>query len=74
MKISQRAASVPPSATMAVTSRAKQMKAEGVDVISFGAGEPDFDTPDYIKEAAIEAMQAAVMVAIFVPTIVSTST
>ncbi len=58
MKVSKRAASVPPSATMAVSARAKQMKAEGVDVISFGAGEPDFDTPDYIKEAAIKALKA----------------
>lgn len=58
MKISKRAAAVPPSATMAVTARAKQMRAEGVDVISFGAGEPDFDTPDYIKEAAIKAIKA----------------
>lgn len=56
MKVSQRAQAVPPSATIAVTSRAKQLKAEGVDVVSFGAGEPDFDTPDFIKKAAIEAM------------------
>jgi aspartate aminotransferase len=42
--------------TIAVTARAKEMKAQGVDVVSFGAGEPDFDTPDYIKEAAIEAI------------------
>lgn len=58
MKVSKRAQSVPPSATIAVSSRAKQMKAEGIDVVSFGAGEPDFDTPDYIKEAAIKAMKA----------------
>lgn len=58
MKISQRAQSVPPSATMAVTSRAKELKAQGVDVLSFAAGEPDFDTPDFIKDAAIEAMKA----------------
>ncbi|MHC5082682.1 MAG: pyridoxal phosphate-dependent aminotransferase [Planctomycetota bacterium] len=57
MKISQRAQSVPPSATMAVTTRAKQMKAEGIDVVSFAAGEPDFDTPDFIKDAAIKAMK-----------------
>ena len=56
MKISERAKSVPPSATLAVTSRAKQLKAQGVDVVSFGAGEPDFDTPDFIKKAAIKAM------------------
>lgn len=58
MKISKRAQAVPPSATMAVTSRAKQLKAQGVDVISFGAGEPDFDTPEYIKDAAVEALKA----------------
>lgn len=58
MKISQRAQSVPPSATIAVTARAKELKAQGVDVIGFGAGEPDFDTPDYIKDAAIKALKA----------------
>ena len=58
MKVSQRAQAVPPSATMAVTTRAKEMKAQGIDVVSFAAGEPDFDTPDFIKEAAIEAMKA----------------
>ena len=58
MKISQRAQAVPPSATMAVTTRAKEMKAQGIDVVSFAAGEPDFDTPDFIKDAAIEAMKA----------------
>ncbi len=57
MKVSQRAQSVPPSATMAVTGRAKEMKAQGMDVVSYGAGEPDFDTPNFIKEAAIEAMK-----------------
>ena len=46
------------SVTMAVTARAKQLKAEGVDVVSFGAGEPDFDTPDFIKEAAKKALDA----------------
>ena len=58
MKISKRAQNVPASATIAVTSRAKELKAQGVDVVSFGAGEPDFDTPDYIKEAAVKAMKA----------------
>ena len=52
MKISERAAAVPASATMAVTARAKELKAQGLDVVSFGAGEPDFDTPNYIKDAA----------------------
>jgi aspartate aminotransferase len=57
MKVSKRAQNVPVSATIAVTSRAKQLKAQGVDVVGFGAGEPDFDTPDYIKQAAIEALK-----------------
>jgi aspartate aminotransferase len=56
MKISKRAQDVPPSATIAVTARAKQLKAQGIDVVGFGAGEPDFDTPDYIKQAAIKAI------------------
>ncbi len=58
MKVSKRAQNIPPSATIAVTARAKELKAQGVDVVSFGAGEPDFDTPDYIKDAAIEALKA----------------
>ncbi len=56
MKISERAQNVPASMTIAVTARAKEMKAQGVDIVSFGAGEPDFDTPRYIKEAAIKAL------------------
>ena len=58
MKISKRAQDVPASATIAVTARAQELKAQGVDVIGFGAGAPDFDTPDYIKDAAIEALKA----------------
>jgi len=57
MKVSERAQSVPPSATLAVTNRAKELKAQGKDVVGFGAGEPDFDTPDYIKDAAIKALK-----------------
>lgn len=57
MKISQRAQAVAPSATLAVTNRANELKAQGIDVVGFGAGEPDFDTPDYIKEAAIKALK-----------------
>lgn len=57
MKVSQRAQAVPPSATIAVTNRAKEMKAQGLDVLGFAAGEPDFDTPDFIKEAAIDALK-----------------
>jgi len=58
MKISKRAQAVPPSATIAVTTLAKQLQAQGKDVIGFGAGEPDFDTPDFIKEAAVKALKA----------------
>ncbi|MBN2019404.1 MAG: pyridoxal phosphate-dependent aminotransferase [Sedimentisphaerales bacterium] len=58
MKVSKRALAVAPSATLAVTSRAKELKAQGVNVIGFGAGEPDFDTPEYIKEAAVAALKA----------------
>jgi aspartate aminotransferase len=58
MKVSQRAQAVPVSATLAVSARAKELKAQGVDVVGFGAGEPDFDTPDFIKDAAIEALKA----------------
>jgi len=58
MKVSKRAQAVPASATIAVTSRAQQLKAQGVDVIGFGAGAPDFDTPAYIKDAAVQALKA----------------
>lgn len=57
MAISERAKRTNPSPTLAVTSRAKRMKAEGIDVISFAAGEPDFDTPQNVKDAAIKALQ-----------------
>ncbi len=56
MKLSKRAMSVKPSPTLAITAKAKKMKAEGIDVIGFGAGEPDFDTPDYIKDAAKQGL------------------
>lgn len=49
-------ANLSPSMTLAITSQAAKLKAEGHDVCSFGAGEPDFDTPDYIKEAAMRAL------------------
>lgn len=57
-KISQRAASLSPSLTLAIDSKAKQMKAEGHDVVGFGAGEPDFDTPQHIKDACAAALAA----------------
>ena len=49
---------IKPSATMAVTDKARALKAAGRDVIGLGAGEPDFDTPDNIKQAAIKAIQS----------------
>lgn len=55
--ISRLASSIAPSSTLAITAKANAMKAEGIDVVGFGAGEPDFDTPDYIKEAAIRAIE-----------------
>ncbi|MCL5097958.1 MAG: pyridoxal phosphate-dependent aminotransferase [Candidatus Omnitrophica bacterium] len=54
--ISRRAAALSPSLTLAISAKAKQMKAEGHDVIGFGAGEPDFDTPQHIKDAATSAL------------------
>jgi aspartate aminotransferase len=48
---------VKPSATIAVAQKARELKAKGRDVIGLGAGEPDFDTPDNIKEAAIDAIR-----------------
>jgi aspartate aminotransferase len=52
MKLTQRISQVPPSITLEITAKAKKMREEGIDVCSFTAGEPDFDTPDHIKEAA----------------------
>ena len=54
-RISKRVGSIAPSATLAVTNKAKALKAAGEPVIGFGAGEPDFPTPDYIVEAAVAA-------------------
>src|SRR5436309_2217372 len=58
MELSARAAQLTPSLTLSIDSKAKAMKAEGIDVCGFGAGEPDFDTPEHIKRAAIEAIEA----------------
>src|SRR5690349_1498650 len=54
-RISERLARIAPSATLAVDARAKALKAAGHDVIGFGAGEPDFPTPDHVVEAAVAA-------------------
>ncbi len=56
MKLARRVSSIKPSPTLAITSKAKAMKAEGIDVVGFGAGEPDFDTPEHIKAAAKKAL------------------
>ncbi len=48
--------SISPSSTLSIDAKAKKMKSEGIDIIGFGAGEPDFDTPEHIKEAAIKAI------------------
>ena len=49
---------IQPSPTLAITAKVMELKRAGVDVIGLGAGEPDFDTPDFVKEAAIEAIRA----------------
>ncbi|MDO8413841.1 MAG: pyridoxal phosphate-dependent aminotransferase [Gallionellaceae bacterium] len=56
MKLSSRVQAIKPSPTLAVTARAAKLKAEGKDIIGLGAGEPDFDTPQHIKDAAIAAI------------------
>ena len=58
LKISQRVQNLAESATIAVSNKAAQLRAEGIDVVSFGAGEPDFDTPTHVKQAAWQALQA----------------
>ncbi|HEY9831876.1 MAG TPA: pyridoxal phosphate-dependent aminotransferase [Stenomitos sp.] len=57
MKLAARVGQVPPSLTLAIAAKAKALKAEGIDVCSFSAGEPDFDTPAHIKAAAEKALQ-----------------
>ena len=56
--LSERVRKVKPSATIAISSKAMEMRSAGVDVISMSAGEPDFDTPEYIKDAAKIAMDS----------------
>lgn len=56
LTLSKKAMAVKPSSTLAITAKAKEMKANGVDVVGFGAGEPDFNTPDNINQAAIRAI------------------
>ena len=54
--LAQRTTALTPSLTLAIDAKAKKLKAEGVNVCGFGAGEPDFDTPQHIKDAAIKAL------------------
>jgi aspartate aminotransferase len=58
MKLARRVGRIQPSPTLAMAARAKALAAQGIDVIDFGVGEPDFDTPDTIKDAAIAAIRA----------------
>ena len=58
MELSKIALSVSLSSTLAISAKAKAMKESGFDVVGFGAGEPDFDTPDNIKQAAIDAINS----------------
>ncbi|MFH0791546.1 MAG: pyridoxal phosphate-dependent aminotransferase [Candidatus Omnitrophota bacterium] len=56
-RLSERLKKINPSSTLAITTKAKKLKSEGFDVVNLAAGEPDFDTPDFIKDAAIEAIR-----------------
>src|SRR3989339_2148413 len=56
MDLTKRIRGIAPSPTLSLDAKAKAMKAEGIDVISFGAGEPDFNTPEHIKDAGIKAI------------------
>ena len=58
MKLARRLQAIKPSPTLALNSRAKALAAQGVDVVVLAAGEPDFDTPDYVKQAAVEAIRS----------------
>jgi aspartate aminotransferase len=60
MRIAQRVARIAPSLTLAVSAKAAKLRAQGVDVIAFGVGEPDFDTPRYIKDAVVKALEKGV--------------
>lgn len=57
IRLAERLKLVKPSSTLAITSKAKKLKADGFDIVNLAAGEPDFDTPDFVKEAAIDAIK-----------------
>ncbi|MHB8946866.1 MAG: pyridoxal phosphate-dependent aminotransferase [Bacillota bacterium] len=58
MRLSERVKQITPSATLTIDTKAKQLAAEGLDVVNFSVGEPDFDTPQHVKDAAIKAINA----------------
>ncbi len=60
MRIASRVSKIAPSLTLAVSAKAAKLRAQGVDVIAFGVGEPDFDTPRYIKDAVVSALEKGV--------------
>ncbi len=60
IKINELSSNIAPSLTLVINAKAAKLKSQGVDVVAFGAGEPDFDTPDFIKDAAIEAIHKGV--------------
>jgi len=57
-RLAERLKKINPSSTLGITSKAKKLKSEGKDIVTFAAGEPDFDTPDFIKNAAVEAIKS----------------
>ena len=57
-RLAERLKKINPSSTLAITSKAKKLKSAGNDIVNFAAGEPDFDTPDFIKEAAVGAIKS----------------
>lgn len=57
MELSKKALSIKPSSTLAISSKASQLKGEGKDIVTFGVGEPDFDTPEHIRKAGIAAIE-----------------
>ena len=58
LTLSKKAQAVKPSSTLAITAKAKELKAQGIDVVGFGAGEPDFNTPENVCDAAINAIES----------------
>src|SRR5436309_15785543 len=58
MQLSRRLKAVKPSPTLALNAKAKALAAKGIDVVNFGAGEPDFDTPQFVKDAAVASLNA----------------